>query len=115
MPDRLRAFLSALPREYRYALEFRDPSWFNQEAYRLLTDHGAAFCIYEFAGQLSPKEITANLFTSAYMGLVVPIRETMTPKLWLTGQRQSPLGPVKARKCSVTLTMMKPGTPLKML
>jgi uncharacterized protein YecE (DUF72 family) len=58
--DRLRAFLEALPREYRYALEFRDPSWLNQEVYRLLTDHGAAFCIYEFAGQLSPKEITAS-------------------------------------------------------
>jgi uncharacterized protein YecE (DUF72 family) len=54
------AFLEALPGEYRYALEFRDPSWLNQEAYRLLTDHGVAFCIYEFAGQLSPQEVTAS-------------------------------------------------------
>ena len=60
MPTGWELSLQPLPRKYRYALEFRDPSWLNQEAYRLLTDHGAAFCIYEFAGQLSPKEITAN-------------------------------------------------------
>jgi uncharacterized protein YecE (DUF72 family) len=58
--DRLRDFLDTLPGGYHYALEFRDPSWLNQEAYRLLMDHGAAFCIYEFAGRLSPKEVTAK-------------------------------------------------------
>jgi uncharacterized protein YecE (DUF72 family) len=57
---RLRAFLAALPGGYRYAMEFRDPSWLNQEAYRLLADHGAAFCMYEFGGQLSPREVTAG-------------------------------------------------------
>jgi uncharacterized protein YecE (DUF72 family) len=58
--ERLRAFLEALPRDYRYALEFRDPSWLNQEACRLLREHGAAFCIYEIAGRISPKEVTAD-------------------------------------------------------
>jgi uncharacterized protein YecE (DUF72 family) len=41
-------------------MEFRDPSWLNQETYRLLTDHGTAFCIYELAGRSSPREITAG-------------------------------------------------------
>ena len=58
--ERLGAFLEALPRDYRYALEFRDPTWLNQEACRLLEKHGAAFCIYELAGRLSPKEVTAD-------------------------------------------------------
>jgi uncharacterized protein YecE (DUF72 family) len=58
--ERLRRFLEALPRDYRYALEFRDPSWLNQEACRLLREHGAAFCIYEFAGRVSPREVTAD-------------------------------------------------------
>ena len=58
--ERLEAFLMALPREYRCALEFRDPSWLNQGAYRLLADHGAAFCIFELGGQLSPREVTAG-------------------------------------------------------
>jgi uncharacterized protein YecE (DUF72 family) len=57
---RLKAFLAALPAGYRYALEFRDPSWLHQEAFRLLADHGAALCIYEFAGRLSPMEVTAG-------------------------------------------------------
>jgi uncharacterized protein YecE (DUF72 family) len=57
---RLRGFLAALPRDYRFALEFRDPSWLNQEACELLRAHGAAFCIYDFAGRLSPREVTAD-------------------------------------------------------
>jgi len=57
---RLEAFLESLPRDFRYALELRDPSWLNQEAYRILNKHGAAFCIYELAGRLSPKEVTAD-------------------------------------------------------
>ena len=59
-PARLQAFLAALPKDYRYALELRDPSWLNDEAYRILAEHKAAFCIYEIAGRLSPKEVTAN-------------------------------------------------------
>ncbi|MFW6122775.1 MAG: DUF72 domain-containing protein [Thermodesulfobacteriota bacterium] len=58
--ERLEAFLASLPRDYRYALELRDPSWLNQDAYRILSRHGAAFCIYELAGRLSPKEVTAD-------------------------------------------------------
>jgi uncharacterized protein YecE (DUF72 family) len=59
--ERLRNFLLALPRTYRYALELRDPSWLNEKAYRLLTEHGVAFCIYELAGRISPKEVTTDL------------------------------------------------------
>jgi uncharacterized protein YecE (DUF72 family) len=58
--ERLRNFLRALPREYRYALEFRDPTWLNQEACGLLREHGVAFCIYELAGRVSPQEVTAD-------------------------------------------------------
>ena len=58
--DRLRAFLAALPRQYRYALEFRDPAWLQEKAYSLLKEYGAAFCIYEFAGFLSPRQVTAD-------------------------------------------------------
>ena len=41
-------------------LEFRDKSWFAPEVYKALGEAGAAFCIFELAGLLSPKEITAN-------------------------------------------------------
>lgn len=58
--DRLKKFLEVLPKNHRYALELRDPSWLNEEACRLLKRYGAAFCIYELAGRISPHEVTAD-------------------------------------------------------
>ena len=59
-PQRLSNFLDSLPHDYRYAFEFRDPSWFDARAYEMMSKHGSAFCIYELAGLLSPKEVTAD-------------------------------------------------------
>jgi uncharacterized protein YecE (DUF72 family) len=59
-PGRLKAFLECLPGDHRYAFEFRDPSWFDDRVYSLLARKGAAFCIYDFDRQQSPKEITSN-------------------------------------------------------
>jgi uncharacterized protein YecE (DUF72 family) len=57
--ERLEAFLDALPRR-RYAFELRNPTWHNEEIYRILRRHNAAFCIFEIAGFRSGFEITAN-------------------------------------------------------
>lgn len=59
--QRLKSFLAVLPGDLRCAFEFRDESWFNEEAYSLLEKHDAAFCIYHLAGRLSPKRITSDL------------------------------------------------------
>jgi len=59
--DRLEAFLHALDRRYRYAIEFRDPSWFDERVYDALARHRVAFCIYDLNGRLSPKEVTSDL------------------------------------------------------
>ncbi|GAB4388570.1 MAG: DUF72 domain-containing protein [Thermodesulfovibrionales bacterium] len=58
--ERLRGFLDALPRGGRYAMEFRDPSWWNGEAYGLLKKRGVAFCVFHLAGETSPREVTAR-------------------------------------------------------
>lgn len=58
--ERLAAFLESLPGGFRYTMEFRDTSWFTERAYGLLAEHGVAFCIYELAGLVSPKELTAD-------------------------------------------------------
>jgi uncharacterized protein YecE (DUF72 family) len=58
--ERLEQFLAALSRDYRYAFELRDRSWLNEQALALLGRFGAAFCIYELDGFLSPKETTAD-------------------------------------------------------
>jgi uncharacterized protein YecE (DUF72 family) len=58
--ERLSALLQTLSREFRYAFEFRDKSWINEETYELLSRYNAAFCIYELDGYLSPKKITTD-------------------------------------------------------
>ncbi len=58
--DRLQEFISSLPDEFRYAFEFRDTTWFDDSIYEILSTHQAAFCIYDLAGTLSPKEVTAD-------------------------------------------------------
>jgi uncharacterized protein YecE (DUF72 family) len=57
---RLKDFLRALPKHWRYAFEFREPSWFHQEIFSLLEQHNAAQCIYDLAGYQSPEEVTAR-------------------------------------------------------
>ncbi len=42
--DRLRAFLDLLPSPGRYALEFREPSWFDDEVFAELRSRGCALC-----------------------------------------------------------------------
>ncbi len=58
--ERLDHFLQALPKEHRYAFEFRDTSWLLKPVYDLLRKHNAAFCIYHLAGFQTPLEITAD-------------------------------------------------------
>jgi uncharacterized protein YecE (DUF72 family) len=58
--DRLRDFLAGMPRGYRFAFEFRDPTWFADEVYDALRKAGAAFCLYDIEGRRSPEDVTAD-------------------------------------------------------
>jgi uncharacterized protein YecE (DUF72 family) len=58
--ERLESFLEALPSRHRYAFEFRDPTWFEPEILEALAAHDVALCLYEFAGQQAPLEVTAG-------------------------------------------------------
>lgn len=58
--ERLENLLAILPREHRYAFEFRELSWITPEVMRVLKRFNAAFCIYELAGYHSPFTVTAN-------------------------------------------------------
>jgi uncharacterized protein YecE (DUF72 family) len=59
--ERLEAFLDALPPGHRYTVEFRNPGWFEDSVFELLSSRRVAFCIYQLAGFLSPKEVTTDL------------------------------------------------------
>jgi len=59
--SRLKEFLEALPRRWRCAFEFRDPSWHCDEVYALLAAYGATFCVFDLGGVASPLVATAGL------------------------------------------------------
>jgi uncharacterized protein YecE (DUF72 family) len=44
---RLKAFLKALPESHRYAFEFRNESWFDDEVFGLLRERKVALCVAE--------------------------------------------------------------------
>jgi uncharacterized protein YecE (DUF72 family) len=67
--ERLVNLLKILPRDVRYAFEFRELSWMNAEVESILRKFNAAFCIYELAGYHSPFNITADF---AYVRLHGP-------------------------------------------
>ncbi len=66
---RLEVFLDSLPPGHRYAFEFRDPSWHGGEIAALLERRNAAFCIFDLAGEQSPRLTTADF---AYVRLHGP-------------------------------------------
>jgi uncharacterized protein YecE (DUF72 family) len=80
---RLRAFLARLPqREMRYAFEFRHESWYDDEVYDLLGEHGVAFCVHDWPDAPTPRDVaTATVVyvrfhghARAYEGLYGPRR-----------------------------------------
>jgi uncharacterized protein YecE (DUF72 family) len=58
--QRLNEFLEALPTGYRYAFEFRNHTWYDEEIYQLLKEYNCAFCIYNLEKHLSPMKVTAD-------------------------------------------------------
>ena len=67
--ERLESFLAALLPKGRYAFEFRDESWINDETRSILSRHNAAFCIFDLEGRQTPFDITADF---AYIRLHGP-------------------------------------------
>jgi uncharacterized protein YecE (DUF72 family) len=58
--EKLDTLLTKLPSGYRYTLEFRHESWFQEETYEILRAHNASLCIYELAGFVSPVLATGD-------------------------------------------------------
>jgi uncharacterized protein YecE (DUF72 family) len=58
--DLLRAFLASLPRRLPTAFEFRHPSWFTDETYGVLREHGAALCVAETEELATPEMATGE-------------------------------------------------------
>jgi uncharacterized protein YecE (DUF72 family) len=73
----LESFLKILDHKRQHVVEFRHPSWMEEEIYGLLRKYNVAFCIFDMPGLTSPITITAdfaylrfhghdNLYSSRY-------------------------------------------------
>ena len=57
---RLSAFLEVLPPRVRHAIEFREPSWYDDEVMELLRRHNVALCLHDMPGSETPRLRTAQ-------------------------------------------------------
>ena len=58
--DRLAAFLEILPPRVKHAIEFREPSWYDDQVMQLLHRHNVALCLHDMPGSASPRVATAR-------------------------------------------------------
>ena len=59
-PDRLAKFLKGLPKDAPAAIEYRNPSWFDDKIYSLMREHNVALCVAESDELAVPEVFTAN-------------------------------------------------------
>jgi uncharacterized protein YecE (DUF72 family) len=56
--ERLQGFLSHLPKNRLHAVEFREPSWYADEALELLRRHHVALVLHDMPGSAAPRVTT---------------------------------------------------------
>ncbi|MFW6152589.1 MAG: DUF72 domain-containing protein [Verrucomicrobiota bacterium] len=56
---RLRTFLEAVPKDQRWAIEFRNPDWLCEEVFDVLREHSAALCVHDMIGD-HPEIVTTG-------------------------------------------------------
>lgn len=65
---RLKEFLDILPKELRFAFEFRDKTWFNDDIYGILREKDISLCVYHMPDFVSPVEVTARFVYLRFHG-----------------------------------------------
>lgn len=66
--ERLRGFLKILPKEWRYAFEFRHESWLSKEIFKVLKEYKAAIVFQDFPGWPVTGEVTAGFVYLRFHG-----------------------------------------------
>lgn len=67
-PGRLDEFIASLPRENRYAFEFRDQTWFHGDVFRLLEAANCALCIASSPSFPMTRRVTADFIFLRFHG-----------------------------------------------
>jgi len=58
--DRLAGLLAVLPSRVKHAIEFRNPSWYDDDVMQLLRRHNVALCLHDMSGSAAPRLLTAR-------------------------------------------------------
>lgn len=61
-------FLSLLPKDYVFAFEFRNASWYVDGLYKLLRKYKASLCIHDHKDAPSPEVVTSNVIYIRFHG-----------------------------------------------
>ena len=91
--ERLEIFLQTLPKNRLHAIEFRDPSWYGDDTFERLDQHGVALCLHDMAGSATGPQVVGPF---VYLRLHGPQRYSgrySTQTLdrwaeWLAGRRR---------------------------
>jgi uncharacterized protein YecE (DUF72 family) len=67
--ERLSVFLEALPPRHRYAIEFREPTWYADDVLALLERHHVALCLHDMPGSASQRIITGRFVYVRFHGV----------------------------------------------
>lgn len=65
--ERLKNFLEVAPKNFRWVLEFRNPSWLCPEIFQLLREHQVALCVHDMLPD-HPREVTAGFVYMRFHG-----------------------------------------------
>jgi len=84
--SRLRTFLALLPLERRVALEFRHPSWFDDEVFELLRDQHIALCIADAENDLAVPVVATTAW--GCLRLRRPDYDDAALKVWVKQVRE---------------------------
>lgn len=64
----LRDFLTRLPKENRYALEFRNKDSYSRSIQEIMEEHGTGFCIHDYPGRDTPHLTTSDVVYVRFHG-----------------------------------------------
>jgi uncharacterized protein YecE (DUF72 family) len=67
---RLSAFVHALPKRRQHVIEFREPSWYNDDVFELLESRGIALCLHDMAGSATGKIMVGSFVYVRFHGPV---------------------------------------------
>ena len=58
--ETLASFLQKLPQGFKHVVEFRHPSWLNEEVFQILHEYNAGLCVFDMPSLTCPPLATAD-------------------------------------------------------